>query len=70
MRARVTLTRTIRQYLDIELPHTESLEEAAEQIDATLAQPDRRARLLNGLQWFGNEAETDVSVIEVVSLDN
>lgn len=71
MRARVTLTRAVRQYLDVEIGHVESLEEAAEQIAETLAHPDRRARLLHGLLWFGTEIEvdTDITVVEVVSLD-
>lgn len=69
MRVRITLTRTIRQYLDIVVNTVESVELAVEQIEADIAEPDRRARLLNGEKWFGDDVVEPLSVLEGATKD-
>jgi hypothetical protein len=55
MRCRVTVTRVVRQYADIEVDKVDSVDAAAESVEDQLKFPDERERLLKGLTWFGTE---------------
>lgn len=68
MNTRVTLTRVIQQYADINIGGVESEDEARERVEEILSNKAARARVLQDVKWFGADVVEDVCV-EHVQLD-
>lgn len=65
MRVRVTLARTVQQFVDVTVANAESEEDARDQVTADLAQPAKRARLLHDAKWIiGDILVKDIEVLE------
>jgi hypothetical protein len=69
MRVRVTIARQFEEYADVQIPDVESIAEAVAQVNAALATPATRARMLNKLTWMRGEAKTEIDIVESACAD-